>query len=62
MPFARICLTFIIALVIAPTVGAQSVRLKIATMAPDGTIWMKGLQKAADEVKERTDGRVSFRF
>jgi len=62
MPIARIFLTFLIALVIAPTVGAQSVRLKIATMAPDGTIWMKGLQKAAEEVKERTDGRVSFRF
>ncbi|MDH3815621.1 MAG: TRAP transporter substrate-binding protein DctP [Acidobacteriota bacterium] len=62
MPFARIFLTCLIALLIAPTVGAQSVRLKIATMAPDGTIWMKGLQKAADEVKERTDGRVSFRF
>ncbi len=62
MPFARICLTFLFALLIAPTVGAQIVRLKIATMAPDGTIWMKGLQKAADEVKERTDGRVSFRF
>lgn len=62
MPFARICLTLLFALLIVPTVGAQSVRLKIATMAPDGTIWMKGLQKAADEVKERTDGRVSFRF
>ena len=62
MPIARIFLTFLVALVIAPTVGAQSVRLKIATMAPDGTIWMKGLQKAAEEVKERTDGRVSFRF
>ena len=62
MPIARIFLTFLVALVIAPTVGAQSVRLKIATMAPDGTIWMKGLQKAAEEVKERTDGRISFRF
>ncbi len=62
MPFTRICLTFLIALLIAPTVGAQSVRLKIATMAPDGTFWMKGLHKAADEIKERTDGRVSFRF
>jgi TRAP-type C4-dicarboxylate transport system substrate-binding protein len=62
MPFARIFLTFLIAFLVAPTVGAQSVRLKIATMAPDGTIWMKGLQQAADEVKVRTDGRVSFRF
>jgi TRAP-type C4-dicarboxylate transport system substrate-binding protein len=62
MPTARIFLTFLIALLIAPTVGAQSVRLKIATMAPDGTLWMKEMQKAADEIEERTDGRVTFRF
>jgi TRAP-type C4-dicarboxylate transport system substrate-binding protein len=47
---------------IAPTAGAQGVRLKVATMAPDGTLWMKEMQKAADEIKERTEGRVSFRF
>jgi len=55
-------MTTLIALLIVPAASAQGLRLKIATMAPDGTIWMKGLQKAADEVKERTDGRVSFRF
>ena len=52
----------LIALLIAPAVGAQGVRLKIATLAPDGTLWMKELKKAAEEVTERTDGRVSFRF
>ena len=52
----------LVALLIAPAAGAQGLRLKIATMAPDGTLWMKELNKAADEVKERTDGRVSFRF
>jgi TRAP-type C4-dicarboxylate transport system substrate-binding protein len=55
-------MTTLIALLIVPAAGAQGLRLKIATMAPDGTIWMKGLQKAADEIKDRTDGRVSFRF
>jgi TRAP-type C4-dicarboxylate transport system substrate-binding protein len=62
MPFARIFQTFLIALLVAPTAGAQSVRLKIATMAPGGTLWMKEMQKAAEEIKERTDGRVTFRF
>jgi TRAP-type C4-dicarboxylate transport system substrate-binding protein len=62
MPFVRVLLTLLIALLVAPTGGAQGVSLKIATMAPDGTIWMKGLQEAAEEVKERTAGRVSFRF
>jgi TRAP-type C4-dicarboxylate transport system substrate-binding protein len=62
MPIARILCVILFALLVAPTGGAQGVSLKIATMAPDGTIWMKGLQKAADEVSERTEGRVSFRF
>jgi len=46
----------LIALLMAPAVGAQGVRLKIATLAPDGTLWMKELKKAAEEVEERTDG------
>jgi TRAP-type C4-dicarboxylate transport system substrate-binding protein len=52
----------LIALLIAPAAGAQGLRLKIASMAPDGTLWMKEMRKAADEIKEQTDGRVSFRF
>jgi TRAP-type C4-dicarboxylate transport system substrate-binding protein len=59
---ARVLFSIFIALLVAPTVGAQSVRLKIATMAPGGTLWMKEMAQAAEEIKERTEGRVSFRF
>jgi len=45
-----------------PAAGAQDVRLKIATMAPDGTLWMKELHAAADEIESRTEGRVLLRF
>jgi len=62
MPISRILISILFALLIAPTTGAQGVRLKVATMAPDGTLWMKEMTKAAAEIKERTDGRVSFRF
>jgi TRAP-type C4-dicarboxylate transport system substrate-binding protein len=62
MPKTRTLLSLLIVLLIAPAVSAQGLRLKIATMAPDGTLWMKELAAAADEVKERTAGRVSFRF
>lgn len=58
----RILLTLLIVLLMAPAAGAQGLRLKIATLAPEGTLWMKELRKAAEEVKDRTDGRVSFRF
>ena len=62
MRLVRIAASVMFALLIVPAVHAQGVRLKIATMAPDGTIWMKGLSAAAEEVEERTEGRVSFRF
>ena len=41
---------------------AQGVRLKIATMAPDGSAWLEELEAAAEEITARTDGRVSLRF
>ncbi len=41
---------------------AQAVTLKIATLAPDGTSWMQAMRKGADEIKERTEGRVKLRF
>jgi TRAP-type C4-dicarboxylate transport system substrate-binding protein len=42
--------------------AAEAVQLKIATIAPDGSYWMTEARKAADEISERTYGRVTFRF
>ncbi len=42
--------------------SAQAVTLKIATVAPDGTAWMDEMRKGADLIKQKTDGRVEFRF
>jgi TRAP-type C4-dicarboxylate transport system substrate-binding protein len=36
--------------------------LKIATLAPDGTAWMKAMRAAGEEVRKRTGGRVELRF
>ena len=36
--------------------------LKIATIAPDGTSWMKQMRLAADTIKSKTAGRVQLRF
>jgi TRAP-type C4-dicarboxylate transport system substrate-binding protein len=41
---------------------AEAVQLKIATLAPDGSFWMTEARRAADEISERTYGRVTFRF
>ena len=36
--------------------------LKIATIVPAGTNWMKEMKQGADAVKQRTDGRVKIKF
>lgn len=41
---------------------ADAARFKIATVAPEGSQWMTDLKDAAGQVKERTDGRVTFKF
>ncbi len=41
---------------------AQAITLKIATISPDGTAWMKELRKAAADIKQQTSGRVKIRF
>lgn len=41
---------------------ASSATFKIATLAPDGTAWMKQLRDAADRITDQTDGRVKFKF
>lgn len=51
-----ICL---LALIGAPVHAAT---FKIATIAPNGTSWMNELKDGAKEIKQRTDGRVKFRF
>lgn len=43
----------------APLMAAT---LKIATVAPDGTTWMKEMRTAADQVETATDGRVAIKF
>jgi TRAP-type C4-dicarboxylate transport system substrate-binding protein len=41
---------------------AAAVTLKIATLSPDGTSWMKNMRAAGKEIAERTGGRVKLRF
>src|SRR4029078_3511321 len=36
--------------------------IKIATVAPDGTAWMREMRAGADAVKKRNDGRVEIKY
>lgn len=40
----------------------QAITIKIATISPDGTFWMNSMRAGADEIKEKTQGRVDFKF
>ena len=44
----------------SPVVLAKTI--KIATLSPEGTFWMKHMRAGAKEIKEKTQGRVKFKF
>lgn len=39
-----------------------ALEIKIASVAPDGSQWMQEMRKGAAEIKERSSGRVVFKF
>jgi TRAP-type C4-dicarboxylate transport system substrate-binding protein len=41
---------------------AENTELRIATLAPSGSPWMEVLDKAANEIKEKTAGRVTLKY
>ena len=44
------------------TQSANAISLKIATLAPEGTSWMKAMRVGAKEINRLTKGRVKFKF
>jgi len=44
----------------SPVVLAKTI--KVATLSPEGTFWMKHMRVGAKEIKKRTEGRVKFKF
>ncbi|MEM7221125.1 MAG: TRAP transporter substrate-binding protein DctP [Pseudomonadota bacterium] len=51
-----------LALALALALPAHAVTLKLATVSPEGSGWMKVLRKAGKEIAERTDSRVKLKF
>ncbi|UCH53569.1 MAG: TRAP transporter substrate-binding protein DctP [Pseudomonadota bacterium] len=50
------------ALLMVPAADAIATTFKIATITPDGTQWMTRMRAAGDDIKQRTQGRVQFKF
>lgn len=50
----------LIALLSAP--AAHALTLKLATISPEGSMWVKTFREAGDAIEKETEGRVSLRF
>ncbi len=60
--FKKLVLVLVISLVSfsSPVLFAKTI--KIATLSPEGTFWMKHMRAGAKEIKKKTQGRVKFKF
>lgn len=56
---SRLLLSLVFLLLVLP---AQAQVVKIATLAPEGSAWMRELRAAAAEVEQGTEGRVQVKF
>ncbi len=55
-------LLIFILLLISAVDSAHALRLKIATLSPEGSMWMEKMKKGAEQVAQKTDNRVTFKF
>ena len=58
--FALFTISFLLSIIPLPSVHARV--LKIATVSPDGAMWMRKMRAGAKEITERTEGRVKLKF
>ena len=59
-PFAGRIAIGLMLLGLMSSVSAQTI--KLATIVPEGSSWMESMRAGATEIKERTEGRVKFKF
>jgi len=58
----RPLLTLILAALLLAAGPTAATTLKIATLSPDGTSWMREMRAAGEEIAKKTGGRVELRF
>ena len=60
--FKYIVLILSMLALLSPATYLHAVTIKIATISPEGTFWMKQMRAGAIEIKNKTQGRVKFKF
>ena len=58
-PLLRVVAVLILVMLVG---RAHALELKIATLSPEGSSWMKEMREGAMEVAQKTDYRVKFKF
>ena len=58
--FSKTVMVILFVLLTADT--AFALRLKIATLSPEGSMWMEKMRQGADMAARKTDNRVTFKF
>ncbi|MBI4349399.1 MAG: TRAP transporter substrate-binding protein DctP [Elusimicrobia bacterium] len=56
------CSSLLLSFVLAAPASAQSSVVKFATLAPDGSTWMKVMHDFNKELQEKTGGKLKFKF
>ena len=51
-----------IALIVMFSSPAQAMRFKIATLSPEGSVWMQKMREGAGELARKTDNRVTIKY
>ena len=49
-------------LIVMLTGQAQAIRIKIATISPEGSVWMQKMREGAQELARKTDNRIKIKF
>jgi TRAP-type C4-dicarboxylate transport system substrate-binding protein len=49
-------------LIVMFTGQAQAIQIKIATISPEGSVWMEKMREGAEELAKRTDDRIKIKF
>ena len=62
MSLHKLFAIFVILVWAIPSLPAEATVLKIATISPDGSSWMRKMRQGAKEVEQLTEGRVKFKF
>ena len=62
MAFNKIRCLLAAVLIAGIALPAQAGVLKIATLSPDGSNWMRKMREGAQKVAQATDNRVRFKF